>query len=228
VQMVLALGAKALAGITSAIGGAGAAAGAGGAAATAASYGASFAAGAGGAGVSAATTTAGALMASGYAAKVAGGMNAATSGSKALSMLSFAGNQVAALSQFALSSQQAAATQAEAFGERLASRQEYIQAEERSNAILQEFFDTVAEQEAFAAASGIDVGSASVYEARREAQARADHQRRIARTSAEMNAALRRGRAAMLKRSARTSQMAAGGAFGGGLVNAVVDYKRSR
>jgi len=111
------------------------------------------------------------------------------------------------LMEFAGGLQKAKAIKQEAWGERLASRQEYVVANERVNAIDAEFNRLAGDQLAAASAMGIDVGSGSVVAAREAARDEADRERRIIRNSAEANAAQRRLRAVSLKNAARNQKI---------------------
>lgn len=155
----------------------------------------------------AATTTA-ATTAAGTAAAGATAAKGLTLG-KVLGSLAFAGSAVGALGQYALMRQQALAMDAEAFDEELQSRQEFIQATQRQAAATREFNRIVGEQLVLAPALGVDIGSGSVQEARRAAQAEADRQVSITREGSAMNAALRRARASILRGNATTTREAA-------------------
>lgn len=142
------------------------------------------------------------------AASAAGGGSDGASGrqlggaSRGLSILG-------SISEWAGARQKAAAMDQEARDERMAGRQDFIQAEQRVNAIDAEFNDLVGEQLAAASGMGIDVGSGSVVAARNRARDDADRERRIIRSSADLSAAMRRLRAANLNASAKAGRFGA-------------------
>lgn len=156
-----------------------------------------------------------ALMAGGHAAagaaSAAGG--AAAGGSKLLSMLRVGTSAVSALSSFGQARQEAFAQRLEAGDEDMAARQEFIQATETASAIQRQFNRTVSDQLAVASASGIDLGSGSVVEARNDARTDAERQIGIVRNGAATNAAVRRGRASYLRGAAKATTE--GGLLGG-------------
>lgn len=119
--------------------------------------------------------------------------------SRGLSVLS-------SISEWAMTRQKMAAMDQEARDERMAGRQEFIQASQKVSAIDAEHNQLVGEQLAAATGMGIDVGSGSVVAAREQAQSDADRERRIIRSNADMNAALRRLRAANLSASAKAGR----------------------
>jgi hypothetical protein len=123
---------------------------------------------------------------------------AASVGSQILGALKVGTTIVSALSVAGQADMQATALKQQAADQRLAARAEYIQSQEAANSIQRQFNDFVQQEQVVAAASGIDVGSGSVTEARQRAQADADRQTAIDRTGAEMNASIRQGRAAYL------------------------------
>lgn len=147
--------------------------------------------------------------AAGAAAGAVGLGGSAAAGSGVLSALRVGTSAVSALSTFAAGHAEANALRDEASNEQLNARAEFINAQEKANAITDEFNQTVAEQLAVTSASGIDVGSGSVREARRFAQSQADRQIGIARRGADLNAALRRARAASLRSQAGLTDFAA-------------------
>lgn len=168
-----------------------------------------------------------AIKGAGAAASAAGGSGAAAAagGSKLLAGLRFGTSAISALSTFSQARAQAADLEADAFSQDLQARQEYIQAQEKATAIQRNFNQTVEDQQAAAAASGISISSGSVVAARQAAQTDADRQLTIARNGADLNAALRRGRAAALRRSA--SMTGSAGGIGGltQIAGALIDMK---
>lgn len=122
-----------------------------------------------------------------------------TAGSSWLKALRVGTSAVSALSTYQQGQAQARADEADAFNEDLQARQEFIQSQEQANEIQRAYNQVVADQMSVAAASGIDVSSGSVIEARRDAQTQADRQLTISRNGAALNASLRRGRAAALR-----------------------------
>lgn len=113
------------------------------------------------------------------------------------------------ISEWAAARQKAGAMDQEARDERMAGRQEFIQASQKVNAIDAEYNSLVGNQLAAASAMGIDVGSGSVVAAREQAWSEAERERRIIRSSADLNAAMRRLRAANLNASAKASRFGA-------------------
>lgn len=174
----------------------------------------------------AATTATAATAASATAATAATAGTTAATAAKGLSLAkilgaaSFAGSTVAAVSNYAMMKQQAAASGMEAFDEQLAASTEFVQAAEKKNAIQREFLQVVADQQLAATAGGVDVGSGSVMEARRAAQAEADRQMSIAQNSAAMNASLRRARSTVLRRGATVTRRAADMTLAGDVLSA--------
>jgi hypothetical protein len=128
---------------------------------------------------------------------------------KSLGSMSRGMSVLSALSDYAGARQKASAMDQEARDERMAGRQEFIQASEKVNAIDADFNALVGQQLAAASGMGIDVGSGSVVAARDAAREDADRERRIIRTSAETNAALRRLRAINLNTSAKAARLGA-------------------
>lgn len=173
----------------------------------------------------------GAAAATGHAASVggtvAGGVNAgASTAAQILNGLRVGTSAVSALSTFAMGASQAAAMEREAFDEQLAARNEHTQAMQRATAIEADYNLVVGQQLAIASASGIDVGSGSVIEARRQARQDADRQIAITRTGADMNAALRRARARALQAGAGSTRLAAFGQAGAGLAGDYLDRRK--
>lgn len=109
--------------------------------------------------------------------------------------------------EFAGGLQKAHAMKQEAWGEEMASRQEFITAAERTNEIDAAYNRLVGDQMAAASAMGIDVGSGSVVAARNAARDEADGERRRIRLSAEATAAQRRLRSVMLRGGAKNQQI---------------------
>lgn len=109
---------------------------------------------------------------------------------------------VSAISNYALSQSQGDALQLEAENEQLAARGDYIQAQQRSNAVNLQAKQVMGKQLAYAAAGGIDVGSGSVIEAQRQTEQAQDRANLAIRTSAQTDASLRMARASFLNYSA--------------------------
>lgn len=148
-------------------------------------------------------------------------------GTRILQGLRIGTSVVSALSTYQQGQLQAEGLRQDAFNEDLQGRQEFIQNMEKANLIEQAYNETVQQQLAVAGASGIDINSGSVQDARAAARAQADRQLTIDRNGTEMNAALRRGRASYLTYAAgATAQAGALGALSkvGG---AVFDSRRA-
>lgn len=180
-----------------------------------------------GAGVSAAMSGATPYITDATGAITGGGGAAAGGGAFGMSTgvlrgLSFGGNVIGSLSQFAMNSMNQQATQANAFDEKMAARQEYIAAADKANEINRAFIDTMGNLTSDAAAGGIDVASGSVQSARRQAEKDADQALTINRNSADMNASLRRARASMLDQSAKTQGFAGVGGLGASLAKNIL------
>lgn len=141
---------------------------------------------------------------------------AATSGS-ALSRVSQGMSVVGNLMEFASNMQRAGATAQEAREAGMASRQEYITAQQKTNALDAEYNRLVAEQMSAASAMGIDVASGSVTEARNRARDDAAREKRLLRNEAEMNASLRRLQQIRLQNSAKNQRVAGAVQLGLGL-----------
>lgn len=149
-------------------------------------------------GASAAASAGTALLSSG------GALTAARIGTSALS----------ALSSYSLATSQAASLSQQADVELMQGRQEFIQAQQKSNAILRDYQDVAGAQDVGAAAMGIDAASGSVRAAQGRAQSEADRQLAVIRSDAVMNAGLRRARAAYLQSAAgQTKQLGLLGAL---------------
>lgn len=181
---------------------------------------------------SAAASAASAAAAAGFVntpatlSAAAAGATAAGTGINASTILAGLRIGTTALTALSINAQamlQAQAQQAEAFDAQLQSRQEFTQAQERANQIERDFGVFVEQTLAAASASGFDVASGSVREARDMARADADRQLTIDRNGAAMNAALRRGRANLLRGSAaitrQAGRVAAAGAIGQGAID---------
>lgn len=122
---------------------------------------------------------------------------------------------VSALSNYAMATSKAQSLRLEAGDETLAARQEYVQAQQKTNEINRAYNATIGAQINSAAAGGIDIASGSVVEAGRQAQATADRVAGVVRNDAEAGAAQRRSRAIMLKAQADMTEKGAliSGAF---------------
>lgn len=138
-----------------------------------------------------------------------GGMGMAAAGggdtisaSSALGAARFGTSALSALSGFAMSRYNANALDDEAANERLAARGDYLQAQQKTNAINLSFNKVIGAQLADASAGGIDVGSGSVQEAGRQAEQQRDRVVRTAQSGAQIDANLRTARASMLANSA--------------------------
>lgn len=140
--------------------------------------------------------------------------------SSQLSGLARAGSVVSSLSKFAMSLQQAASLDQQSRDEAMASRQEYISAQETANAIDAKYGDVASAQTSAAAASGIDVASGSVMQARTLARQNADSAITSARRTADINGNLRRARSIALKQQAGASRIL-------GVVNLAADVASS-
>lgn len=114
---------------------------------------------------------------------------------------------LSSITEFAEGRQRASALDQEARNEMLQSRQEYVVAEERVNAIDADFARLVGEQMAVSGAYGIDVASGSVVAAREAARDEADGERRRLRQGADTNAKLRRSRSILLRGQAKTARV---------------------
>lgn len=119
-------------------------------------------------------------------------------GSKILQGLRIGTSAVSALSVFGKGEMEASQLRAEAANSTLQSRQEFIQGQQSANDLEKAYNQTVLDQLAVASASGIDVASGGVTDARNQARDAADRQLSITRGGIEMNAALRRARASYL------------------------------
>lgn len=111
--------------------------------------------------------------------------------------------------EYAGARQQAASLDQDGRDEAMAGRQEYIQSAEQVSEIDRRFNTLMGEQMVAAAANGVDVGSASVVEARRTAQADADRQRNIIRNQADTNAKVRRVRSLAYREAAKNARLGA-------------------
>lgn len=111
--------------------------------------------------------------------------------------------------EYAGARQQAAGLDQQRRDEEMAGRQEYIQASERVSEIDDAYNRLVADQSVAAAGMGIDVGSGSVVEARRTAQAEADRERIKIRNAADANAKMRRVRALAYGQAAKNARFGA-------------------
>lgn len=109
--------------------------------------------------------------------------------------------------EYAGARQQAASLDQSARDEEIAGRQEFIQASEQVSEIDRRFNQLIGEQMTTAAAYGVDVGSASVIEARRTAQGDADRQRTLIRNQADANAKMRRVRSLALREGAKNARL---------------------
>lgn len=142
---------------------------------------------------------------SAMAAKPSGGSSGEISGQR-LGNASRGMSVLGSIMEFAGARQQAASMDQAARDERMAGRQEYIQAAEQVTAIDDAYNKLVGEQLVTASAMGLDVASASVVKAREAAQADADRERNLIRNSAETNARLRFARSVNLKQAAKTAR----------------------
>lgn len=127
--------------------------------------------------------------------------------SSQLNGLSQAGSAVSALAKFGMSLQQASSLEQQAQQERFQGQQEYVNAQETANAIDQKYQSVIGAQHAAAVGAGVDLSSASITEARYRARQNADAAIQGARTTADMNIALRRARAAALKQQAGATRI---------------------
>ncbi len=143
----------------------------------------------------------------GSAATKAGSQAAGPWSGKALGGASRGLSALGSIMEFAGARQQAASLDQDARDEGMQGRQEYIQAAERVGEIDRRFNQLVGEQMTTAAAYGVDVGSASVIEARRVAQDDADRQRTIIRNSADANAKVRRVRALAYREAGKNARL---------------------
>jgi hypothetical protein len=139
---------------------------------------------------------------------------------KSLGGLSRGLSALGSISEYASARQDAAALDQQARDEEMAGRQEYIQATERVAEIDDAFNRLVADQSVAAAGMGIDVGSGSVVEARRTAQAEADRERLKIRNAADANAKVRRVRALAYREGAKNARFGATLKLGMDLVQA--------
>lgn len=184
------------------------------AAKAAAAVGIGSGAAAAGTGAAAAATTAG-TAAAGIEATTAGAAagtaaSAGTFASTALSALRIGTTVVSALSVAGQANLEAQALQAEGRQAAIAGAQELVQSTERANQIERDYNDFVNQGLAAASASGIDLGSASVGEARAQARDAADRELAITRNGAALNANLRRSRASYLKDAAKLTRQVGG------------------
>lgn len=140
------------------------------------------------------------------AAVAARGASGGGATGKQLGGLSRGVSVLSSISEFAEGRQKAAALDQEARSEMLASRQEYIVADQRVNEIDAEYNRLIGEQLATAGAYGIDIGSGSVVAAREAVRDEADGERRRLRQSADTNAKLRRSRSILLRGQAKTAR----------------------
>jgi hypothetical protein len=106
-----------------------------------------------------------------------------------------------------MSLQQAASMDQQSRDEAMAGRQEYISAQETANAIEAKYGNVASAQTSTAAASGIDVASGSVMQARALARQNADSAITAARRTADINGNLRRARSIALKQQAGASRI---------------------
>lgn len=143
------------------------------------------------------------LHAGAEAASGAGAAGGTGNGITLLKALRIGTSAVSAFSGFSQAQQGAAAMRDQAAGEEMQARQEFIQATDKTNEIARAFNDTVANQIAYTAASGLDVGSGSTVAARAQASADADRQYQTVRSTAQVNAYMRRARASSLRTAAR-------------------------
>src|SRR5665213_1991483 len=102
-----------------------------------------------------------------------------------LGLLRAGTSAISALSAFTMSSAQAQSLDMEAADENIAARGDYIQAQQKSNAINTAYNQVVGQQLAVASAGGVDVGSGSVQEAGRQARTKADQAITVAQTDAQ-------------------------------------------
>lgn len=183
---------------------------------------AAFAASAAHAVGSVAATAGHAVMTVGRAVAGAGQAGATiSSGSKILQAIRIGTSAVSALSVYQQDRMKADAMEQTAADQEMQARQEFIQSQEQANEIGRQYNQLVEQQMMVAAASGIDINSGSVVEARQQAQAEADRQTSIGRNSTQLNAALRRSRALSLRANATSTRE---GGFIGGAVKAGEGY----
>lgn len=145
-----------------------------------------------------------------FAGKAKSAMTARAGGQpsgKAMGNMSTGLSVLGSLSEYAGQRQQAAAMDQEARDERMAGRQEFIQASERVTQIDEAYNQLVGDQMVTAAAMGIDVGSGSVVAAREAAESDADRERRIIRNSAETNARVRFARSLAQREAAKNARL---------------------
>lgn len=165
----------------------------------------------GSAGGAAAGSAAGAAAGAG----AIGATGAAASGLSLLSSLRVGTSVISGLSSFASGRAQQEQDDFDAKNEQLNASNELLTAQQKSNDIQNQYNQTVADQLAVASASGYDVSSGSVVQARTFAQTQADTQTTIVRNGGDMNASLRQARAYALQ--TQGSQ-----AFGAGIVKGLV------
>lgn len=116
-----------------------------------------------------------------------------------LSSLRVGTSAISGLSSFAAGRAQQQQAELDAQTERLNASGELLDAQQKANAISDQYNQTVADQLAVASASGYDVSSGSVVGARQFAQTQADRQINIVRQGGDFTAALRRARAFALQ-----------------------------
>lgn len=138
---------------------------------------------------------------SGFGAAAGGGFGTAG----VLSAARFGTSALSALSGFAMSQEQATTMNIEAGDEELAARADYVQAQQKNNAINLQFNKVIGSQLAVASAGNIDVGSGSVQEAGRQAEQQRNREQQAAWQSAQTDATLRTMRANLLTQNASTT-----------------------
>lgn len=152
-------------------------------------------------------------MMSGPIAGMAGGgamAGAQSSGSwmtspQSLSDIRMGTSAISALSSYAMSRSQQGALNLEAGDETIAARQDFTQAQQKTNLINRQFYQVQGRQLADAAAGGIDIGSGSVQQQTLQAEQERNRQVGVQQTQAQMDAAQRMSRATFLRYSASTT-----------------------
>lgn len=137
-----------------------------------------------------------ALSSTGDAVSSAVGNPGVSSSASTLSNLRSGSSVFSALTTYAAGREQSRQDELNAQSETMAASGELLDAQQKATAIQGAYNATVAQQQAVASASGFDVSSGSVQQARAWAQKTADTQTQIVNSNGQMNAALRRARAA--------------------------------
>lgn len=129
----------------------------------------------------------------------AGAAGAASGAAGIMGALRVGTSMISGLSSFASGQAQKQQDELDAQTERLNATGELLDAQQKANAISDQYNQTVADQLAVASASGYDVSSGSVVNARQFAQTQADRQIAIVQQGGDFTAALRRARAFALQ-----------------------------